>query len=107
MTATARYPALDRVPALLSRRISTGELRSRLHFGGVAITDDLDVAALRPYGGAEGLALRAAAAGNDLLLYAQSAPRGARAAAALARGADPTAQRTAVRRVLALRRSLR
>jgi len=107
MSSDARYPALDPAPAMLSRRIVTGELRGRLGFRGVTITDDLGLPILRPWGDTKGLALRAAGAGNDLLLFAHSPAQGAEAVSALVRRADPTAQRAAVERILALRRSLR
>ncbi len=84
MTSTGRYDAFGPLPALLSPRISTSELRGRLGFAGVTITDDLNVTALTSYGSAGSVGVRAAAAGNDLLLYAQSAGDGARAVDALA-----------------------
>jgi beta-N-acetylhexosaminidase len=85
MTSTARYPALDSAPALLSRTVTTGELRERLGFQGVAITDDLDVPALRGYGGAGRLAVRATAAGNDLLLFCQTPAHARQAVDAIVR----------------------
>lgn len=112
MTSTARYPALDgRRPALLSRTITTGELRGRLGFGGVVITDDLDVAALRPYGRAGRLAIDATVAGNDLLLYCQSATSADKALDATVRAVgDGRISReqleASVRRILALRNAL-
>ncbi len=113
MTSTALYPALDGGrPALLSRKITTGELRRRLGFAGVIITDDLDVPAMRHFGGPARLGPAAAAAGNDLLLYCgggSSGPAGARAVAqALTSGKlDRAPFLASVRRVLALRRELR
>lgn len=111
MTSTARYPALDRGPALLSPAITTGELRGRLGFGGVVITDDLDVPALRPYGRAGRLAIDATRAGNDLLLYCQSAANADRALDATVRavgGGRITREQleASVRRILALRTAL-
>ena len=109
MTSTARYPALDgqRV-ALLSRRITTTELRGRLGFRGVAITDDLDVTAMRRLAGPAALAVRATTAGNDLLLFAQDPDRARRGlnavvAAVSARRVSRSALMTSVRRVAALR----
>ena len=104
MTSTARYPALDgRRVALLSRRITTTELRGRLGFRGVAITDDLDVTAMRRLAGPGTLAVRATAAGNDVLLFAQDPDRrAARAERGRRRGA-----RRAPRRAPALRRPWR
>lgn len=112
MTSTARYPALDgdRV-ALLSRRITTGELRERLGFRGVTITDDLDVVALRRVAGPGALAVGAARAGNDLLLFAQEPDRARRALSAVvgevrAGRLSPAALRASVRRILDLREAL-
>ena len=45
MLSSAVYPALDPRPAVLSRRIATGELRDRLGFRGVSISDDLQTPA--------------------------------------------------------------
>lgn len=113
MTSTARYPALDgRRVALLSRRITTNELRGRLGFRGVTITDDLDVTAMRRLAGPGTLAVRASAAGNDLLLFAQDPGRARRGlsavVAAVRAGRLSRAELVAsVRRVVALRAALR
>ena len=112
MTSTSIYTALDSArPALLSAKITTGELRDRLKFAGVSITDDLDVQALRRFGSGPRLGLRAARAGNDLLLFAQSYANAAAAGAAIIRAAsDGDFTRGNLeehaRRVLALRASL-
>jgi beta-N-acetylhexosaminidase len=112
MVSTAIYPAIDgRRPAMLSRRLTTDELRGRVGFRGVSITDDLETAAASRFGSPARRALLAARAGADLLLYAQSYERGARAADALvtsaARGLVARAQLgRSVARVLALRASL-
>jgi beta-N-acetylhexosaminidase len=110
MLATAVYPALDRRPAALSRIVVRGELRTRLGFRGVTVTDALDTPALAPFGGPAAAAAAAAAAGSDVILmgsYAQSV----RAAAALQAGLrsgrlreEPF--RDAVARILALRARL-
>jgi beta-N-acetylhexosaminidase len=99
------------VPALLSRRLTSGELRGRLGFRGVIITDSLGVRALHPWGGPGRLAVRAAKAGNDLLLFTAHAPaagalRWLRRAIADSRIPRGTA-RDSVRRILALRAGLR
>jgi beta-N-acetylhexosaminidase len=112
MLGTAVYPALDpRAPAALSRRIATGELRGRLGFDGVSVTDALDTPALAPVGGTGAVAVRAAAAGSDMVMYT-GLDNGAAAAAALRReiAADPAARAASaesVARVLALRERLR
>ena len=112
MTSTARYPALDgRRVALLSRRITTTELRGRLGFRGVAITDDLDVTAMRRLAGPGTLAVRASAAGNDLLLFAQDPDRARRGLDAVVTAVrtgrlSRTELTTSVRRIISLRSAL-
>ncbi len=51
MLSTAIYPALSPLPAAFSPQIATGELRDRLGFEGVSITDALETVAVRSYGG--------------------------------------------------------
>jgi beta-N-acetylhexosaminidase len=71
MVSWARYPALDpRRPAGLSSVVVRRELRRRLGFGGVTITDALGAGALRAFGGTSNRAVLAARAGMDLLLCA-------------------------------------
>ncbi len=69
MLATAIYPALSPRPAAFSRRIATGELRGRLGFHGVTITDSLGSTAVAEFGGQREVAVDGAAAGDDLLLF--------------------------------------
>lgn len=112
MTSTAIYPAFGRSPALLTRELSSDELRGRLGFTGVSITDDLEVPGMRRYGSPAQLGLKAARAGNDLLLYAQrfgNAERGRRALIAAAAKGNPSLEqmRESARRVMALRQALR
>lgn len=112
MTSTGRFPALAASPALFSRRITTDELRGRLGFRGVSITDDLEVPALRGYGSLERRARLAERAGNDLLLYASSFEGGVRGLRAIsvearARRIDLTEMRQSVRRILELRATVR
>ncbi len=108
MTSSAIYPALDDQPALLSRRVVTGELRQRMGFEGVVVTDSLNAGALV---GRTGVLPRAIRAGNDLLLfttYASSAHAVERLADLLRAGRLSRVRATAtVRRILALRRTLR
>jgi beta-N-acetylhexosaminidase len=110
MLSTATYPALAPKPAAFAAAIATGELRSRLGFAGVSISDALDTPAVRAFGDAEEVATAAARAGTDLLLYTR--PRAAaRAWRALRRGlergslARPSFE-ASVGRVLRLRRRL-
>jgi len=69
MTSWAVYPAVDAVyPAGISPTIVQQELRGRLGFNGVTITDALEAGALDAFGDAGDRALLAAEAGMDLLL---------------------------------------
>jgi len=113
MVSWAIYPALDpKLPAGLSPRIVGGELRQRLGFTGVTITDALEAGALRPFGTFGNRARMAAAAGMDLILCsAQKASEGEQARIALEsayRGGSlgQAAFRGADQRVLALKAGL-
>ncbi|UGS36254.1 glycoside hydrolase family 3 N-terminal domain-containing protein [Capillimicrobium parvum] len=111
MLSTAVYPARDPRPAAFSRRWATGELRDRLHFGGVSITDDLQTPAVRRFGNPGQLAYFAVRAGVDLPLFSQDYGTGDQAADGLvtalrAGRLDEAELRTSAARVLALRRSL-
>jgi Beta-glucosidase-related glycosidases len=69
MTSWALYPAIDPVyPAGLSTAIVLGELRGRLGFAGVTITDALEAGAIDAFGDSGQRALLSAQAGMDLLL---------------------------------------
>jgi beta-N-acetylhexosaminidase len=70
MLSTAIYPAFSPKPAAFARPIATGELRRRIGFDGVSITDALESAAVRDFGGPAAAARAATAAGTDLLLFA-------------------------------------
>jgi beta-N-acetylhexosaminidase len=85
MLSTAIYPRVDPRPAAFSKRWVTGELRGRLHFAGVAMTDDLQTPAVARFGSSAQLAFFAIRAGVDLPLFAKDYATGARAAAGLER----------------------
>lgn len=69
MTSWAIYPALDpNYPAGLSRTIIQNELRGRLGFKGVTMTDALEAGALMAFGNTGQRAVSAALAGMDLIL---------------------------------------
>jgi beta-N-acetylhexosaminidase len=85
MLSTAIYPALSGKPAALSRAVATGELRDRLGFQGVSITDALGSVSARAVGGPAKTALAAARAGTDLVLFSDLGSA-AKAQRALARG---------------------
>jgi beta-N-acetylhexosaminidase len=74
MLSTAIYPAFSQRPAAFTRRVATGELRDRLGFEGVSITDALETAAVKDFGGPRKAGLAGVRAGADLLLFAQLAP---------------------------------
>ena len=110
MLSWAVYPALDPGrPAGISATIVQSELRGRLGFTGVTITDSLGAGALKPYGTLRNRTMLAARAGMDIMLG------GGRTAGqctdALVSGytrgtLDRAAFREAVARVLALRATL-
>jgi beta-N-acetylhexosaminidase len=110
MISSAIYPAFSDKPASLSRPIAVGELRSRLGFHGVSITDALGGAAIRAVGGTRRTAIAAAKAGTDLLLFSDYHD-GARAYRALLRKLqadeiDRGRFERSVQRVLSLRHRL-
>lgn len=74
MLSTATYPVFDDAPAAFSRAIATGELRNRLGFEGVTITDALETPAVEHFGNTAQAAVAGARAGVDILLYARLAP---------------------------------
>lgn len=110
MLSTAIYPALAPRPAAFSRAIATGELRERLGYRGVSVTDALETVAVEGFGGPAKAGVAAAGAGADLLLYTDlSGAQAARRAlvAWLRSGAlDRAGFVAAAQRVLDLRREL-
>jgi beta-N-acetylhexosaminidase len=74
MLSTAIYPAFSSDPAAFTRAIATGELRNRLGFEGVSITDALETPAVEDFGGTAKVAVAGARAGVDLLLFARLGP---------------------------------
>ena len=111
MLSTAVYPALDDRPAAFSRRWIEDELRERLGFRGVAITDDLGTPAVAAFGSNRARAVLAVEAGIDLPLFSSSYQAGAQAAEGLLAAAgdgrlDAGMLRAQARRVLALRAAI-
>ncbi len=110
MLSTAIYPAFSPSPAAFARAIAVGELRERLGFEGVSISDALDTVSVRAFGGPAKAGLAAARAGTDLLLFTD--PRAAaRAQRALLRqlrsgSLDRTPFEESVDRILRLRHHL-
>jgi beta-N-acetylhexosaminidase len=114
MVSWAVYPALDpKMPAGLSHPIVRDELRQRLGFTGVTITDALEAGALRAFGTMPQRATLAAKAGMDLILCSiQHADQGERVREALAKGysngtINQPAFKASVRRILTLRAGLK
>jgi beta-N-acetylhexosaminidase len=110
MTSWAVYPALDpRLPSGLSPTIVAGELRQRLGFRGVTITDALEAGAIAAFGTPAQCGVLAARAGMDVLLCsARDVSEGQDTVAALVdalqhHALDPGQFQIALRRVLALR----
>jgi beta-N-acetylhexosaminidase len=115
MTSWAIYPALDPFrPAGLSPTVIQGELRGRLRFRGVTITDGIDAGAVTPYGSLARRSVLAAQAGADLILCAAVNPaantpaqgitaRHAIAAAIGSRGISTASAQQTAGRILALR----
>jgi beta-N-acetylhexosaminidase len=115
MTSWAIYPALDpRLPAGLSAAVIQGELRRRLGFRGVTITDGIDAGALTPFGSLARRAVLAASAGADLILCVTTNPsdntpaqgitaRGALASALAHHQISQTNAQQAAARILAVR----
>ena len=113
MASWAIYPALDAAfPAGLSPAVIQGELRGRLGYQGVTITDALEAGALAAFGTSAQRAVLAAQAGMDLILCsARDVTQGQAVTSALASAAgsgqlNPAAFTAAVQRVTALRASL-
>ncbi len=69
MLSMASYPALGPGPAALSKAIATRELRGRLGFKGVSVSDALGTPAAAAIGSTAKVAVRGAQAGTDLLLF--------------------------------------
>ncbi|MDE2459758.1 MAG: beta-N-acetylhexosaminidase [Gammaproteobacteria bacterium] len=67
MMAHVVYPAVDALPASLSRRWIEGELRAQLGFTGAVFCDDLSMRATESFGGYPERARAALAAGCDML----------------------------------------
>ncbi|HET7510801.1 MAG TPA: glycoside hydrolase family 3 N-terminal domain-containing protein [Solirubrobacterales bacterium] len=110
MLSTAVYPAFSEDPAAFTRSIVTGELRNRLGFEGLSITDSLETPAVEHFGGTGKVAVAGARAGSDLLLFAHLGPARAAWRALVAKlrsgGLDREEFEAAAERVLELRAGL-
>jgi len=114
MSAHLALPALDgpdAPPATLSRRILHGLLREELGFEGVIVTDAMDMGAIRQGNALGEDAVRAAAAGVDLLLLTSNSDDQRRVyeslVSAIQNGKlDKEASSESVERILSLKRWL-
>lgn len=91
MVGHAHYSAVDPagdIPASLSRNVIQGLLRGRLAYGGLVLSDDLEMGALDGFADQGRDAVRALEAGCDLLLYCRDLERAARSRDALLRRAE-------------------
>ncbi len=112
MTAHIVIPALDNaLPATLSHPVLTGLLRQRLGFGGIVITDMMDMKAISANWPVEEAAVLAVEAGADIVMPGQTTEeqvrtvQGLRAAAESGRLAGERIDRS-VRRVLEAKAAL-
>jgi beta-N-acetylhexosaminidase len=75
MSSHPLYPRLDPgTPATFSKKLITGLLRRELGYEGVISSDDLEMGALKEFGGIGGAAVRAVRAGHDMILVCHKAP---------------------------------
>jgi beta-N-acetylhexosaminidase len=114
MVSWATYPALDPTrPAGLSPTVVQQELRTRMGFQGVTITDALEAGGLNAFGTPAQRAVSAAQAGMDLIVCSSGdVTQGENATTGLANALaggqlDPTTFQAALDRVTALRSGLR
>lgn len=112
MLAHVMVPWIDPVrPASLSAALVNGILRQRLGFGGVVVTDDLQMEALRAVGTLEDRAAAALEAGADLILVCRAIEAAEGVFTALDRLAESRVLRAglnaSIRRIAALRRLAR
>jgi beta-N-acetylhexosaminidase len=89
MTAHVVFAAMgDGLPATLSHRVITGLLRQEMGFGGVVVSDDLDMRAIADNFGVGEAAVAAIAAGCDALLLCKDEAHQHQAHEALTQAAE-------------------
>lgn len=112
MSSHVCYPGLGEpkgLPATFSRRLINGLLRGHLGFSGVVLTDDLEMGALRAFGGVGEATLRAAEAGHDMFLICSDLQAAEEALSQLKRAyqsgrLSPASLQASVSRIKALRK---
>ena len=113
MVSWAVYPSLgSHRPAGVAPAIVQGQLRDRLGFRGVTITDAIGAGALAGYGSTQNRALKAAEAGMQLILASDSVGQGTQSLAGLESGyrdgsLPKTTFQTTVDQILKLRKTLK
>lgn len=110
MTAHIALPAVDprEIPATLSAPVLTGVLRDRLGFGGIVVTDAMDMQGLARQFPPGEASVRALEAGVDVLLMPADAEAAIQAVVAAVKSGRLTRQRIdeSVRKVLAAKARL-
>lgn len=95
------------LPASLDRPIATGMLRDRVGFGGIAVSDDLEMGALAEFGSVPERAASAFDAGCDLLCVGKDTAALPEAAEAVGRRASAERRAEAGHRIAKFRMVLR
>ena len=89
MTTHIMFPALDKeYPGTLSHAVLGGLLRGKMRYGGIIITDCLEMGAIASRYGAAEAALLAAKAGADMPLISHNYNEAARAAELISRAIE-------------------
>ncbi len=104
MTCHVVFPAVDSLPASFSSRWIKEELRGRLGYGGLVVSDDVMMGALSQYGEPIDRVRKARDAGCDLILLCND---DAAADSVLAGGGLPALSAASLKRLQAMRRVTR
>ncbi len=90
MTAHVVFPAMEpeRIPSTVSRRVMTGLLRQELGFGGILVSDGMEMNAVKELFGMEEGIRRALCAGVDIALVCHEPAKGQAAMERLLRAVD-------------------
>ena len=91
MVGHGHYPAFDGrkpLPASLSRSVVTDLLRNQLGFGGLVLTDDMEMGAISQFGSFEQAIVEAFVIGADMILVCHSPEKALAAEEALAKAIE-------------------